>query len=178
ISHLGQLREAKRLLEQAKAELRETGVAFDEQIAVGMMMEIPGACLQADAFAKEVDFFSIGTNDLVQYTLAVDRMNANVADLYSYYHPAVLRLISNVIAASHRAGIWTGLCGEMAGDPLATELLLGMGLDEFSGAASVMPKVKERIRNTSMEKAQQLAEQVLALATVEEVVALLQDKTE
>ena len=178
ISHLGQLREAKRLLEQAKAKLRETGVAFDEQIAVGMMMEIPGACLQADAFAKEVDFFSIGTNDLVQYTLAVDRMNANVADLYSYYHPAVLRLISNVIAASHRAGIWTGLCGEMAGDPLATELLLGMGLDEFSGAASVMPKVKERIRNTSMEKAQQLAEQVLALATVEEVVAFLQDKTE
>lgn len=178
ISHLEQLRQAKQLFEQAKAELREKGIAFDEQIAVGMMMEIPGACLQADAFAKEVDFFSIGTNDLVQYTLAVDRMNANVASLYSYYHPAVLRLISHVIEASHRAGIWTGLCGEMAGDSLATELLLGLGLDEFSGAASVMPKVKERIRATSMEKAKRLAEYALTLSTVEEVVQFLRDKTE
>ncbi|MED1947698.1 MULTISPECIES: phosphoenolpyruvate--protein phosphotransferase [Brevibacillus] len=176
ISHLEQLREAKRLLEQAKAELRAEGTAFDEKIAVGMMMEIPGACLQADAFAKEVDFFSIGTNDLVQYTLAVDRMNANIAELYSYYHPAVLRLISQVIEASHRAGIWTGLCGEMAGDPLATKLLLGLGLDEFSGAASVMPKVKERIRSTSLEEAKQLADHVLTLSTVDEVVQYLKDK--
>ncbi|MCI1114061.1 PTS fructose transporter subunit IIA, partial [Stenotrophomonas maltophilia] len=93
----------------------------------------------------------------VQYTLAVDRMNANIAHLYSYYHPAVLRLISQVIDASHRAGIWTGLCGEMAGDPLAAELLLGLGLDEFSGAASVMPKVKQRIRSTTREQAKRLA---------------------
>ncbi|GIO09754.1 phosphoenolpyruvate-protein phosphotransferase [Brevibacillus reuszeri] len=178
ISHMEQLREAKAMLEQAKSELREEGISFDENIAVGMMMEIPGACLQADAFAKEVQFFSIGTNDLVQYTLAVDRMNAEIADLYSYYHPAVLRLISNVIEASHRAGIWTGLCGEMAGDPLATKLLLGLGLDEFSGAASVMPKVKERIRSTTLEQAKQLAAHVLTLSTVEDVVRFLKDETE
>lgn len=177
ISHLEQLREAKRLLEQAKSELRSEGIAFDEKIEVGMMMEIPGACLQADAFAKEVDFFSIGTNDLVQYTLAVDRMNENIADLYSYFHPAVIRLIANVIEASHRADIWTGLCGEMAGDPLATELLLGLGLDEFSGAASVMPRVKERIRATSLEQAKHLAAHALTLSTVDEVVQYLKDKT-
>ncbi|WP_289140003.1 phosphoenolpyruvate--protein phosphotransferase [uncultured Brevibacillus sp.] len=178
ISHLEQLRESKAMLEQAKSELREEGISFDENITVGMMMEIPGACLQADAFAKEVQFFSIGTNDLVQYTLAVDRMNGEIADLYSYYHPAVLRLISNVIEASHRAGIWTGLCGEMAGDPLATKLLLGLGLDEFSGAASVMPKVKERIRSTTLEQAKQLAAHALTLSTVEDVVRFLKDETE
>lgn len=178
ISHLEQLRAAKSILEQAKSQLREEGVAFDENIAVGMMMEIPAACLQADAFAKEVQFFSIGTNDLVQYTLAVDRMNANIADLYSYYHPAVLRLISQVIEASHRAGIWTGLCGEMAGDPVATELLLGLGLDEFSGAASVMPKVKQRIRSTTMEQAKRTANHVLTLSTTEDVVAFLNNKAE
>lgn len=178
ISHLEQLREAKSILEQTKTELRAEDIAFDENIAIGMMMEIPGACLQADAFAKEVHFFSIGTNDLVQYTLAVDRMNAHIADLYSYYHPAVLRLISHVIDASHRAGIWTGLCGEMAGDPLATELLLGMGLDEFSGAASVMPKVKERIRATTMEQAKRTAEHALTLSTVEDVVSFLNNKAD
>ncbi|QRG67736.1 phosphoenolpyruvate--protein phosphotransferase [Brevibacillus choshinensis] len=178
ISHLEQLRDAKSILEQAKTELREEGITFDEKIAIGMMMEIPGACLGADAFAKEVQFFSIGTNDLVQYTLAVDRMNANIADLYSYYHPAVLHLISHVIEASHRAGIWTGLCGEMAGDPLATELLLGMGLDEFSGAASVMPKVKERIRRTTLEQAKRTADHALTLATVEDVVSFLNNKAE
>ncbi|MED4586946.1 phosphoenolpyruvate--protein phosphotransferase [Brevibacillus choshinensis] len=178
ISHLEQLREAKSILEQTKTELRAEDVAFDENIAIGMMMEIPGACLQADAFAKEVQFFSIGTNDLVQYTLAVDRMNAHIADLYSYYHPAVLRLISHVIDASHRAGIWTGLCGEMAGDPLATELLLGMGLDEFSGAASVMPKVKERIRATTREQAKRTADHALTLSTVEDVVSFLNNKAD
>lgn len=178
ISHLEQLRAAKSILEQAKSQLREEGVAFDENIAIGMMMEIPAACLQADAFAKEVQFFSIGTNDLVQYTLAIDRMNANIADLYSYYHPAVLRLISQVIEASHRAGIWTGLCGEMAGDPVATELLLGLGLDEFSGAASVMPKVKQRIRTTTMEQAKRTANHVLTLSTTEDVVAFLNNKAE
>ncbi|KQL46939.1 phosphoenolpyruvate-protein phosphotransferase [Brevibacillus choshinensis] len=178
ISHLEQLREAKSILEQTKTELRAEDVAFDENIAIGMMMEIPGACLQADAFAKEVQFFSIGTNDLVQYTLAVDRMNAHIADLYSYYHPAVLRLISHVIDASHRGGIWTGLCGEMAGDPLATELLLGMGLDEFSGAASVMPKVKERIRATTREQAKRTADHALTLSTVEDVVSFLNNKAD
>lgn len=178
ISHLEQLREAKSILEQTKTELRAEDIAFDESIAIGMMMEIPGACLQADAFAKEVQFFSIGTNDLVQYTLAVDRMNAHIADLYSYYHPAVLRLISQVIDASHRAGIWTGLCGEMAGDPLATELLLGMELDEFSGAASVMPKVKERIRATTREQAKRTADHALTLSTAEDVVSFLHNKAD
>ncbi|MEJ8548367.1 phosphoenolpyruvate--protein phosphotransferase [Brevibacillus borstelensis] len=178
ISHVEQLREAKRLLEEAKEELRMSKAPFDEQLAVGMMMEIPSACLQADAFAKEVQFFSIGTNDLVQYTLAVDRMNESIAHLYSYYHPAVLRLIAHVIDASHRAGIWTGLCGEMAGDPLATELLLGMGLDEFSGAAAVMPKVKARIRSTTIDQARKVARYALSLSSAGDVYRYLHDKTE
>lgn len=176
ISHLEQLRAAKSMLEQVKAELRTEGIAFDENIAIGMMMEIPGACLQADAFAREVQFFSIGTNDLVQYTLAVDRMNEQIAHLYSYYHPAVLRLIAHVIEASHRAGIWTGLCGEMAGDSVAAELLLGLGLDEFSGPAPVMPKVKQRIRSVRLEQAKRTAAHALTLATAEEVYHFLTDE--
>lgn len=169
ISHLEQFRCAKAVLEEVKAELRAESLPFNEQIPLGMMMEIPGACLMADHFAKEVQFFSIGTNDLVQYTLAVDRLNENISHLYSYYHPAVLKLIAHVIDASHRAGIWTGLCGEMASDPLATELLLGLGLDEFSGAVTAMPQVKQNIRTLHYTQAKQLAEYVLTLGTADEV---------
>ncbi|MGE5701906.1 MAG: phosphoenolpyruvate--protein phosphotransferase [Clostridia bacterium] len=173
ISHVEQIRAAKRLMEEAKQELRQEGIAFDKAIATGIMMEIPAACLIADALAQEVDFFSIGTNDLVQYTLAVDRMNERLGDLYSYFHPAVLRLIQNVIDASHRNGIWTGMCGEMAADPLAAPLLLGMGLDEFSCNANSLPRVKEQIRRHTYEQAQSVAKHVLTLATPNEVKAYL-----
>jgi phosphotransferase system enzyme I (PtsI) len=176
ISHLEQLRAAKQAVEEAKAELRQQGIPFDEQLQVGMMMEIPGACVLADTFAKEVDFFSIGTNDLVQYTLAVDRMNENISQLYSYFHPAVLKLIAQVIEASHRAGIWTGLCGEMAADPVAAELLLGLGLDEFSANVNSLPYVKQRIRNLSYEEAKQTAKHALSLDTAEEVEQYLRSR--
>lgn len=169
ISHVEQIRQAKTFVEEAKQELRQEGIAFDEQIPLGIMIEIPAACLIADALAAEVDFFSIGTNDLVQYTLAVDRMNERLSELYSYFHPAVLRLIQSVIDASHRNGIWTGMCGEMAADPLAAPLLLGMGLDEFSCNANSLPRVKEQIRRMSYQNAQEVAKHVLALSTPDEV---------
>ncbi|RNB82788.1 phosphoenolpyruvate--protein phosphotransferase [Brevibacillus fluminis] len=169
ISHVEQIRRAKGLVEEVKQELRQEGIAFDEAIPLGIMIEIPAACLIADALAAEVDFFSIGTNDLVQYTLAVDRMNERLSDLYSYFHPAVLRLIQQVIDASHRNGIWTGMCGEMAADPLAAPLLLGMGLDEFSCNANSLPRVKEQIRRMSYESAQEVAKNALALSTPDEV---------
>lgn len=176
ISHLEQVRQAKRLVEEARQELRSENIAFDEQVEVGVMIEIPSACLIADSLAKEVDFFSIGTNDLVQYTLAVDRMNDKVAPLYTHFHPAVLRLIKMVIDASHANGIWTGMCGEMAGDPVATELLLGMGLDEFSASAGSLLQVKHRIRSLTYEQAKQTADKALSLPTAEEVREFLQSR--
>ncbi|SFJ15709.1 phosphoenolpyruvate--protein phosphotransferase [Thermoflavimicrobium dichotomicum] len=168
ISHVEQVRQAKSILEEVKTELKQNGIAFDPNVEVGIMIEVPSACLIADALAKEVQFFSIGTNDLVQYTLAVDRMNERIQHLYNYFHPAVLRLIKMVIDASHRHQIWTGMCGEMAGDPLATELLLGLGLDEFSVSANIL-QIKERIRSTSFTEAKKVADHVLNLNTVEEV---------
>lgn len=169
ISHMEQIRRAKQLVEEAKQELRQEGISFDEAILLGIMIEIPAACLIADTLAGEVDFFSIGTNDLVQYTLAVDRMNERLSDLYSYFHPAVLRLIQSVIDASHRNGIWTGMCGEMAADPLAAPLLVGMGLDEFSCNANSLLRVKEQIRRLSYQTAQEAAKHALALGTPNEV---------
>lgn len=169
ISHLEQLRAAKQLVEEVKTELRQEGKPFADHVPIGMMMEIPSTCVLADLFAKEVDFFSIGTNDLVQYTLAVDRMNENISQLYSYFHPAVLRLIAQVIDASHKAGIWTGLCGEMAADPIATELLLGLGLDEFSVNGNSLPYVKQKLRSLSYAEAKQTAQHALSLSTPAEV---------
>jgi phosphotransferase system enzyme I (PtsI) len=176
ISHLEQVRKAKQLVEEAKQELRSQRVAFDEQLQIGVMIEIPSACLIADSLAKEVDFFSIGTNDLVQYTLAVDRMNDKVSPLYTHFHPAVLRLIKWVIDASHANRIWTGMCGEMAGDPVATELLLGLGLDEFSASARSLPQLKHRIRSLTHENAKQTADKALSLPTAEEVREFLQSR--
>lgn len=173
ISHLEQLHQAKAVLEEAKQELRAAGVAFDEAIEVGVMIEVPAACLIADELAREVQFFSIGTNDLVQYTVAVDRMNEKISGLYDYFHPAVLRLMKLVIDASHRHGIWTGLCGEMAADPLATELLLGLGLDEYSTNENSLLEIKQRIRESSFAEAQQVAAEALAMATPADVRAYL-----
>ena len=145
ISGVEELKEAKRILEECKEELRKERKRFDENIAVGVMIEVPSAALIAEILAKECDFFSIGTNDLIQYSLAVDRADEKVAYLYEPAHPAVLRLIRNVIRDAHIQGIWVGMCGEMAGDPLFTPLLVGMGLDEFSMPPPSIPKVKELI---------------------------------
>ncbi|MXQ52270.1 phosphoenolpyruvate--protein phosphotransferase [Shimazuella alba] len=169
ISNLEQIQEVKRILEETKKQLADESIAFDPDIETGVMIEIPSACLIADELAKEVDFFSIGTNDLVQYTLAVDRMNEHISDLYDHFHPAVLRLIKMVIDASHRNGIWTGMCGEMAGDLHATEILLGLGLDEFSVSPTLLPKIKHQLLQLSMEKAQQVAQHALSLGTPAEV---------
>ncbi|MDX5630032.1 MULTISPECIES: phosphoenolpyruvate-protein phosphotransferase PtsI [unclassified Brenneria] len=156
-------------LEMLKGQLREEGKAFDESIEVGVMVETPAAATIAHHLAKEVDFFSIGTNDLTQYTLAVDRGNELISHLYNPMSPAVLTLIKQVIDASHAEGKWTGMCGELAGDERATLLLLGMGLDEFSMSAISIPRIKKIIRNANYEDAKALAEQALAQPTAQEL---------
>lgn len=163
ISSLSEVQKANRLLEEAKEELRAKNCPFDENLEVGIMIEIPAAAMTADLLIREVDFFSIGTNDLIQYTVAADRMNEKVADLYQPLHPAVLRLIQHTIDASHRAGKWTGMCGEMAGDPHTTAILLGLGLDEFSMSAVSIPCIKHTIRGLTMSQAGQAAREALQL---------------
>lgn len=161
ISDIEEVRKANKLLEEAKSELRSNGIPYDLNIEVGIMVEIPSAALTADILAREVDFFSIGTNDLTQYTLAVDRGNQRVRGYYNYFQPGVLRLIKYCIEQAHKHGIYTAMCGEMAGDPEATKILLGLGLDVFSMSASSIPLVKDVIRNTTMEEARALAERAL-----------------
>lgn len=176
-----EVRELKAELEMLKAQLREEGKAFDESIEVGVMVETPAAAVIARHLAKEVDFFSIGTNDLTQYTLAVDRGNELISHLYNPMSPAVLNLIKQVIDASHAEGKWTGMCGELAGDERATLLLLGMGLDEFSMSVISIPRIKKLIRNASFTDTQALAEQALAQPTADELMKLvdtfIQEKT-
>jgi phosphotransferase system enzyme I (PtsI) len=169
ISEVGELDKAKAALEEAKKELRRESIPFDQNIPVGIMVEIPSAALSGDALARACDFFSIGTNDLIQYTLAVDRGNEKIAHLYRGFHPAVLKLIKQSIDAAHRNGIWVGLCGEMAADPLATMLLVGMGVDELSTSAMAIPEIKKIIRSVNLEDAKQHVRQVLELSTVEEI---------
>ncbi|MCL2893094.1 phosphoenolpyruvate-protein phosphotransferase PtsI [Brenneria tiliae] len=164
-----EVRELKTELDLLKAQLREEGKAFDESIEVGVMVETPAAAAIAHHLAKEVDFFSIGTNDLTQYTLAVDRGNELISHLYNPMSPAVLTLIKQVIDASHAEGKWTGMCGELAGDERATLLLLGMGLDEFSMSAISIPSIKKIIRNANYGDAKALAEQALSQPTAQEL---------
>ena len=168
-----EVRELKAELEMLKAQLREKGQAFDETIEVGVMVETPAAAVIAHHLAKEVDFFSIGTNDLTQYTLAVDRGNELISHLYNPMSPSVLGLIKQVIDASHAAGKWTGMCGELAGDERATLLLLGMGLDEFSMSAISIPRIKKIIRNTNFEDVKALADEALAQPTAQELMNLV-----
>ncbi|HAB25586.1 MAG TPA: phosphoenolpyruvate-protein phosphotransferase PtsI [Pantoea sp.] len=168
-----EVRILKAELETLKAQLREEGKAFDETIEVGIMVETPASAVIARHLAKEVDFFSIGTNDLTQYTLAVDRGNDLISHLYNPMTPSVLNLIKQVIDASHAEGKWTGMCGELAGDERATLLLLGMGLDEFSMSAISIPGIKKIIRNTNFEDAKALAEQALAQPTAEDLMNLV-----
>ena len=173
IISLEELRDSKELLEECKEELRIKEIAFDEKIEVGMMIETPASVILAEEFAKEVDFFSIGTNDLTQYILAVDRGNKKIAAMYNSFHPAVLRSIKRIIIVGHEEQIKVGMCGEFASDEKAVVLLLGMGLDEFSMSASEILKVKNIIRNTTFMEAQALAEKACEMKTIQEVYEVL-----
>ncbi|MFW5695006.1 MAG: phosphoenolpyruvate--protein phosphotransferase [Alkalispirochaeta sp.] len=169
ISGMPELNQALEILEDVRAELRHEGQPFDEQIPVGIMVEVPSAALISDTLARKVDFFSIGTNDLIQYTIAVDRGNERTAYLYQPFHPGVLRLIKMVIDNAHQEGLSVAMCGEMAGDPLATVVLLGLGLDEFSMGAVGIPEVKRIIRSVSLSDAEELAGNIMELRTAEEI---------
>ncbi len=162
ISGIDELRSANTVLEEVKAELRQQNIPFDENIQVGIMVEIPSAAVTSDILAEEADFFSIGTNDLIQYSIAIDRVNKSVAYLYDPLHPAILRLLSQIIAAGQSKGIPVGMCGEMASDPKYTLLLLGMGLEQFSTNADALLKIKRIIRSVSYVKAKEIAQQALS----------------
>ncbi len=166
-----EIRELKIALEEYKAGLRAEGIPFDENIETGVMVETPAAAAIAHHLAKEVDFFSIGTNDLTQYTLAVDRGNELISHLYNPLSPAVLTVIKQVIDASHKEGKWTGMCGELAGDERATLLLMGMGLDEFSMSAISIPRIKKIVRNANFAEVKAMAEEALAMPTAAEITA-------
>ncbi|WP_311352179.1 phosphoenolpyruvate-protein phosphotransferase PtsI [Aggregatibacter segnis] len=170
-----EIRALKSVIEELKVELRNEGKDFDENIQIGVMVETPSAAVNAKFLAKEVDFFSIGTNDLTQYTLAVDRGNELISHLYNPMSPSVLSLIKQVIDASHAEGKWTGMCGELAGDENATILLLGMGLDEFSMSAISVPRIKKLIRNVNYQDAKHLAEKALQQPTAAEIERLVAD---
>ncbi|MBS2968620.1 phosphoenolpyruvate--protein phosphotransferase [Metabacillus sp. KIGAM252] len=170
IATLDEFRQAKAVLLEEKAALQSKGTEVSENIEIGIMVEIPSTAVMADVFAKEVDFFSIGTNDLVQYTMAADRMNERVSYLYQPYNPAILRLITLVIEAAHKEGKWVGMCGEMAGDPIAIPILLGLGLDEFSMSATSILPARTQILNLSKEEAASHKEQILGMQTTQEVI--------
>ncbi|RXJ02054.1 phosphoenolpyruvate--protein phosphotransferase [Anaerobacillus alkaliphilus] len=175
IATLDEFREAKAVLLDEKKKLLAEGTEVLETIEIGIMVEIPSTAIISDVFAKEVDFFSIGTNDLIQYTMAADRMNEKVSYLYQPYNPAILRLINMVIKAAHNEGKWVGMCGEMAGDEIAIPLLLGLGLDEFSmSATSILPS-RSQLTQLTKSEASQLAQKALAMGTAEEVVALVKE---
>jgi phosphoenolpyruvate-protein phosphotransferase (PTS system enzyme I) len=168
ISGLKQIRRAKEIIEEVKAGLRKEKIAFDEQIKIGVMIEVPSAAVLAGDIAQEVDFLSIGTNDLIQYLIAVDRGNENVSSLYQEFDPAVIKTINHIIQEGHRHNIPVGMCGEMAGDPIAVLLLLGLGLDEFSVTPIVLPEVKKIIRSVNFQEAQVIAQKVLEMKTEED----------
>lgn len=169
ISNLDEFRKAKAILLEEKEKLIQEGVQVADHIEVGIMVEIPSTAVMADLFAKEVDFFSVGTNDLIQYTMAADRMNEHISYLYQPYNPAILRLVKRVIDAAHKEGKWAGMCGEMAGDEIAIPILLGLGLDEFSMSASSILRARFQIRNLNKADMEKLAEDVLNFTTNEEV---------
>ena len=177
IATVQEFRAAKALFLEEKEKLVAEGVTVSNDIELGIMVEIPSTAVIADIFAKEVDFFSIGTNDLIQYTMAADRMSEKVSYLYQPYNPAILRLVKNVIEASHKEGKWTGMCGEMAGDSLAIPLLLGMGLDEFSMSATSILQARSQIKNLTLDEMKELVEKAVMCATTEEVLALIEEYT-
>ncbi|MCX5695771.1 MAG: phosphoenolpyruvate--protein phosphotransferase [Candidatus Omnitrophica bacterium] len=176
ISGVEELRQANKILEEAKEELKKKSQPFDEDIQVGAMIEVPSAALTADILAQEADFFSIGSNDLIQYSLAVDRANEKVAYLYEPAHPAVLRLVKNIIDSAHKADINVGMCGEMAGEPSLALILLGLGLDEFSMPPQVIPELKYLIRSVTLKQAQEIAQEALTFSTGVQVEEFAQAK--
>jgi phosphotransferase system enzyme I (PtsI) len=171
ISGLEELRQAKEVLDDCKKELRAAKTHFSDKMEVGAMVEIPSAAIASDMLAREVDFFSIGTNDLIQYTVAVDRVNERIAHLYEPTHPAVLRLLKMITDAAHANNIWVGVCGEMAGDVALVPLLLGLGVDELSVGATLVPRVKLAVRSLSLPECRQLVDEVLKLQTSSEILA-------
>ncbi|WP_373737398.1 phosphoenolpyruvate--protein phosphotransferase [Jeotgalibaca porci] len=176
VATLKEFRAAKKMYDEEKAKLIAEGVAVSETIQVGIMIEIPAAAILADRFAKEVDFFSIGTNDLIQYTMAADRMNEQVSYLYQPYNPSILRLVKNVVDAAHAEGKWAGMCGEMAGDQTAVPLLMGIGLDEFSMSATSILKTRSLMKTLDTSKMKELADRALTECdTMEEVLELMQE---
>lgn len=171
IATVEEFRQGKAMLAEEKAKLLEVGIAVSDSIEVGIMVEIPSTAVMADVFAKEVDFFSIGTNDLIQYTMAADRMNERVSYLYQPFNPAILRLVKMVIDAAHKEGKWAGMCGEMAGDDIAIPILLGLGLDEFSMSASSVLKARAQISRLSKQEMASHTGHILALSSSQEVEA-------
>jgi phosphotransferase system enzyme I (PtsI) len=169
ISGIQEVRAAKAIIHEVEEELRAEKAPFDERVPIGAMIEIPSACMTADLLAKEVDFFSIGTNDLIQYTLAVDRMNEHVSYLYEALHPAVLRCIREVVEAGHRAGLRVAICGEMAGEHAYVWVLLGLGLDEISMNPLSIPRVKKVLRMSTVEEARELCRAIFQMTSGSEI---------
>ena len=174
ISNLNELKRANEILEDCRKELKKQGLEYDSKMEVGAMIEIPSAALISDILAKEVDFFSIGTNDLIQYALAIDRVNEKIAYLYEPTHPAILKLIAQVVENGHRNNKWVACCGEMSADPAIAVLLLGLGIDELSTSPFILPKVKKAIRSVRYDDAKKIAQKALTFDTGEEVKAYLQ----
>lgn len=178
VATLQEFRAAKKIYNEERGKLIDQGYGVSDSVQVGIMIEIPAAAVLADRFAKEVDFFSIGTNDLIQYTMAADRMNEQVSYLYQPYNPAILRLVKNVVESAHKEGKWAGMCGEMAGDQIAVPLLMGIGLDEFSMSATSILKTRSLMKKLDSEKMQELSERALNdCDTAEEVIALVEEYT-
>lgn len=175
VVNINELKEARNMIEEIKKELDQEGIAYNKDLDVGIMVETSASIIMADKFIKYADFFSIGTNDLTQYTLAVDRGNENIADLYSNYNPAVLRAIKHVIDISHEAGKWTGMCGAFASDTEATKLLLGLGLDEFSGSSAKIAEIKDTIINSDQNKESEFAAKAIDCELTEEVESLVKE---
>ncbi|MEG0574211.1 MAG: phosphoenolpyruvate--protein phosphotransferase [Erysipelotrichaceae bacterium] len=173
IATIDEFRQAKALYNEEYANLKKEGVAVSDHIEVGMMVEIPAAAINADNFAKEADFFSIGTNDLIQYSMAADRMSEHVSYLYQPYNPSILRLVKMTIDGAHKEGKWAGMCGEMAGEPYAVAILLGLGLDEFSMSATSILKARRMINSLSKKEMEGVAEKALACANSDEVMAYI-----
>jgi len=175
ISGLGELLEAKQVIEEVRRELDREKIEYDPNMEIGIMIEVPSAVILADVLAQEVDFFSIGTNDLIQYSLAIDRVNEQVAHMYEPLHPAVLRMIKSIVTAGHEAGITVSMCGEMAGDPICAPILLALGLDELSMPNRAVPRIKRLIRMTSMKECQEYLDTILNFRTVAEVNKFVED---
>lgn len=175
ISGLEELRKANAILDECREELRREGKPFNEDMEIGAMIEVPSAAISADLLASEVDFFSIGTNDLIQYSIAVDRVNERISHLYEPTHPAIIRLLKTVVDAGHAKGIWVGVCGEMAGEITLTPLLIGLGIDELSTGAALVPRVKKAVQSLNISVCIDLVERILKLDSSSEIMAMCED---